>query len=127
MQHPASPLLPEIRLKLGQVYFRNEDYANAETQFATLAKESPASPYAENALFLAGQSAMKTINPDAVGRALELFDQVVKREGPLKLYARQQQAIVQSGLRNEAEAIKLYDIILAAQPPPEPELRYAAH
>ncbi len=125
-QHVESPLLPEVRLKLGQVYFRSEDYANAETQFATLAKESPASPYAENALFLAGQSAMKTINPDAVGRALELFDQVVKRDGPLKLYARQQQAIVQSGLRNEAEAVKLYDIILATQPPPEPELRHAA-
>ncbi len=125
-QHAQSPLLPEVRLKLGQVYFRNEDYANAETQFATLAKDSPASPYAENALFLAGQSAMKTINPDAVGRALGLFDQVVKRDGPLKLYARQQQAIVQSGLRNEAEAVKLYDILLAAQPPPEPELRHAA-
>ena len=126
LRYPASVLLPEIRLKLGQVYFRNEDYANAETQFATLAKENPASPYAENALFLAGQSAMKTINPEAITRALGLFDALVKRDGPLKLYARQQQAIVQSGLRNEAEAVKLYEIILAAQPPPEPELRYAA-
>ena len=125
-QRAESPLLPEVRLKLGQIYFRNEDYANAETQFATLAKESPTSPYAETALFLAGQSAMKTINPDAIGRALGLLDQVVKRDGPLKLYARQQQAIVQSGLRNEGEAIKLYHIILAAQPPPEPELRHAA-
>ena len=126
LRYPASVIIPEIRLKLGQVYFRNEDYANAETQFATLAKESPASPYAENALFLAGQSAMKTINPDAINRALGYFDQVVKRDGVLKLYARQQQAIVQSGLRDEAEAIKIYEIILAAQPPPEPELRYAA-
>ncbi len=126
LNHPASVLIPEIRLKLGEVYFRNEDYANAETQFGTLANETPTSPYAENALFLAGQAAMKTINPGAIDRALGLFDQVVKRDGPLKLYARQQQAIVQSGLRNEAEAIKLYDIILTAQPPPEPELRYAA-
>ena len=124
--NPESTLLPEVRLKLGQVYFRNEDYANAETQFATLAKGNPASPYAENALFLAGQSAMKTINPGAIDRALGHFDEVVKRDGPLKFYARQQQAIVQSGLRNETEAIKLYDIILAAVPPPEPELRHAA-
>ena len=51
---------------------------------------------------------------------------MVKRDGTFKLYARQQQAIVQSGLRNEAEAIKLYDIILAAQPPPEPELQHAS-
>ena len=126
LRYPESILLAEIRLKLGEVYFRNEDYANAETQFGTLAKETPTSPYAENALFLAGQAAMKTINPGAIDRALGLFDQVVKRDGPLKLYARQQQAIVQSGLRNEAEAIKLYDIILAAEPAPERELRYAA-
>ena len=118
-KHPGSSLLPEVRLKLGQVYFRNEDYANAETQFATLARESPTSPYAESALFLAGQAAMKTINTGAIDRALELFDQVVKRDGPLKLYARQQQAIVQSGLGKETEAIKLYDIILAALPAPE--------
>ena len=123
VKYPASVLLAEVRMKLGEVYFRNEDYANAETQFATLSKENPASPYAENALFLAGQSAMKTINPGAIDRALGLFDQVVKRDGPFKLYARQQQAIVQSG-RDEAEAVKLYDIILAAQPPPE--LRHAA-
>jgi tetratricopeptide (TPR) repeat protein len=125
-KHLGSSLLPEVRLKLGQVYFRNEDYANAETQFATLARESPTSPYAESALFLAGQSAMKTINTGAIERALELFNQVVKRDGPLKLYARQQQAIVQSGLGKETEAIKLYDIILAAQPAPDPELRYAS-
>ena len=125
-KHAGSSLLQEVRLKLGQVYFRNEDYANAETQFATLARESPASPYAESALFLAGQSAVKTINTGAIDRALELFDQVVKRDGSLKLYARQQQAIVQSGLGKESEAIKLYDIILAAQPAPDPELRYAS-
>ena len=124
--HPGSSLLPEVRLKLGQVHFRNEDYANAETQFATLARENSTSPYAESALFLAGQSAMKTINTGAIERALELFNQVVKRDGPLKLYARQQQAIVQSGLEKETEAIKLYDIILAAQPAPDPELRYAS-
>jgi tetratricopeptide (TPR) repeat protein len=125
-KHPGTSLLPEVRLKLGQVYFRNEDYANAETQFATLAQENPTGPYAESALFLAGQSAMKTINTGAITRALELFDQVVKRDGPLKLYARQQQAIAQSGLGKETEAIKLYDIILASQPAPERELRYAS-
>ena len=39
---PHSPLLPEVRMKLGQVYFRNErQLANAETQFATLAQETP--------------------------------------------------------------------------------------
>ena len=124
--HPKSPLLNEVRMKLGQVYFRGGNYAAAETQFRTLAQELPASDYAETALFLAGQSAMQSINPGSVDRALRLFDDVVKRGGPLKLYARQQQAIVQAKLGKENEAVILYDAILSAQPAPEPELRYAA-
>lgn len=125
-QRPKSPLVPEVRMKLGQVYFRGEDFANAETQFATLARENPDSPFAETALFLAGQSAIKSINPGAVDRALELFDQVAKREGPLKLFARQQQALVQSRIGKEAEAVTLYDLILGAQPPADRALHFAA-
>ena len=121
---PKSPLTPEVRMKLGQIYFRQPDFPNAETQFVTLAREAPDSAYAETALFLAGQSAMQTINTGAVDRALGYFDEVAKRSGPLKLYARQQQAIIQSRLGKESEAVALDDIILAAQPPPD--LRYAA-
>jgi TolA-binding protein len=124
-KHPQSPLLTEVRMKLGQVFFHSGNFAGAETQFATLAQESPTSGYAETALFLAGQSAMQSINSGSVDRALKLFDDVVKRDGPLKLYARQQQAIVQSKLGKEGEAVTLYDAILSAQPAPEPELRYA--
>ncbi len=97
-KHPKSALLSEVRMKLGQVHFESGNLAAAETQFVTLAQEAPASDYAETALFLAGQSAMQSINPGAVDRALKLFDEVVKRDGPLKLYARQQQAIVQAKL-----------------------------
>jgi len=122
---PRSPLLPEVRMKLGQIFFGTGDHANAETQFTLLARESPASPYAETALFLGGQAATKWIDAGAVDRALALFDEVVKRDGPLKLYARQQQAIVQSKLGNESQAVTIFDAILSAQPPPDAELRYA--
>ncbi len=125
-ERPQSSLIPEVRMKLGQVYFRKDDFANAETQFATLAHEAPESQYAETALYLAGQSAMKSINNGSVDRALGYFDQVVQKEGPLKLYARQQQAIAQSRLDKETETIALYDIILSAQPAPDAELRYAS-
>ena len=124
--HPRSPLLPEVRMKLGQLYVRAGDHSDAETQFTLLAQEQPAGPYAEAALFLAGQSAMREINVGAVDRALAFFDQVVKRDGLLKLYARQQQAIVQSKLGKESEAVVLYDAILTATPAPDAELRSAA-
>ncbi len=125
-EHPGSLQTPEVRMKLGQVHFRREDFANAETQFEALTRESPKSPYLEAALYLAGESAMKLLNPRAVDRALEYFERVVKLDGAFKLYARQEQAIVQSRLGHEDQAIALYDLILAAQPAPAPELHYAA-
>ena len=36
-----SPYLPEVRMKLGQIYSATEDHANAETQFTLLARENP--------------------------------------------------------------------------------------
>ncbi len=123
---PDSRRVPEVRMKLGEVYFRRENFADAETQFDTVAKNPVESGYGETALFLAGQSAMRTINTGSVSRALKYFEQVVDRNGPLKLYARQQQALIQSRSGKEDEAVKIYENILAAQPPPDSELRYAA-
>ncbi|MEP6670936.1 MAG: tetratricopeptide repeat protein [Chthoniobacter sp.] len=123
---PHSTYLPDVRMKLGQIYFSTGDHANAETQFTLLARETPNGAYTETALFLAGQAATKWLDSSAVDRALRLFDEVVKRDGPLKLYARQQQAIVQGKLGKESEAVTIYDAILSAQPPPDPELRFAA-
>lgn len=121
--HASSPLLANVYMKLGQVYFRRGEWLNAETQFERLEHDIPASPLAEAALFLAGQAALKTMN---TARALDNFDKVVKRNGPLKLYARQQQAIIESsGSEKDAvDAITLYDDILASKP--DQELKFAA-
>ncbi len=113
-------------MKLGQTYFGTGDHANAETQFTLLARENPNGSYTETALYLAGQAATQWLDSSAVERALHLFDEVVKRDGPLKLYARQQQAIVQGRLGKQSEAVTIYDAILSAQPPADPELRFAA-
>lgn len=123
---PASVLQPEVRMKLAQIYFRRDDFANAETQFTVLAREQPEGPFAETALFLAAQSALRMIDPTAVDRGLQLLDAVAKRGGALKLYARQEQAIAQGRLGHDEEAIALYDLIISAQPLPSPDLRYAA-
>ena len=119
--YPSSQLhVANVYMKLGQVYFRRGEWLNAETQFERLEHDIPASPLAEAALFLAGQAALKTMNTD---KALDNFGKVVKRNGPLKLYARQQQAIIKSS-GDEEDAIKLYDDILGAKP--DAELKYAA-
>ncbi len=129
-KYSQSPLLPEVLMKLGEVYFRREDFANAETQFAALAKEQsshkPPGPYAETALFLAGRSAtgLGALSPGAIDRALGYFEQVARGNGPLKLYARQEEASIKQSTGHETEAINLYDVILSSDP--DPELRQAA-
>ncbi len=123
-EREGSTLLPEVRMKLGQIYFRREDFANAQTQFEFLATESPSSPLTETALFLAGRSAMRSMNPGGLDRALELFEQVAKLDGPLKLYARQEQAVTKTRLGKETEAIVLYDNILSSKP--DAELKFAS-
>lgn len=120
-RRPASSLIPDVRMKLGEIYFRNGDFANARTQFEIVESQYPDSAYAGAALYLAAQAAQRSMNPD---RALELFEAVAKKNGPLKLYARQEQAALKSRLGDDAEAIILYENVLAGDPPPE--LKYAA-
>ncbi len=125
-QHPASAVLGEVRMKLGEIYFRREDYLSAQEQFETLAREHSDGPHATAALFLAGQCSMKLLNTASLNRALELFGAVVEKRGPLEAHARLHQALVKSKLGAPDDAVKIYDSILSAQPPVEPELRLAA-
>jgi tetratricopeptide (TPR) repeat protein len=70
---------------------------------------------------------MHLMSTVAVDRALAFFEQVInKRDGTLKLYARQEQAAILQRTGHENEAVALYDVILSAQPPPDAELRQAA-
>lgn len=80
----SSPLVADARMKLGQIYFRKEDFSNARNQFELVARQEPDSRFAEGALYLAGQSALKSMNPD---QAILLFDEVARMNGHLKLYS----------------------------------------
>ena len=125
-RHPSSPLLGEVRMKLGEVYFHREDFLKAQEQFETLALKQPDGSYATPALFLAGQCSMKLLNNEALNRALELFGAVAEKHGPLEPHARLQQAIIKNKLGAPDDAVRIYDSILSAPQPVEPELRLAA-
>src|SRR5262249_16946266 len=38
-QHGQSPFAPEVRLKLAELYYRRQDFANAQTQFEIIAQQ----------------------------------------------------------------------------------------
>ena len=117
-KHPASPLLPDVRLKLAETYYRRQDFASAQTQFETLAQQNPSSPIAEKALFFAAQSASQSMGSAALDRALVLFDDVVKRNGELKWAARNEQAVIERKIGQPQEALTLYEEVLQGDAKP---------
>ena len=117
-QHDKSTLLPSVRMKLGEIYFRQEDFANAETQFELLTDEDPKGPLTERALFFAGEAAMGSITAQSLDRAIVLFDRVVQLNGEFKWAARNEEAVIERKLGKPQDALALYDEVLneAARP-----------
>lgn len=111
-KHPESHLLPDVRLKLAETYFRRHDFVGAQTQFEILAQRNPNSPIAAKARFFAAQSAMQTMAPESLDRALVLFEEVVKAGGEFKWAARNQQALIERKLDKPDDALTLYEEVL---------------
>lgn len=117
-QHSLSPFAPEVRMKLAEIYFRRQDFANAQTQFEILAQENPGNSMGENALFFAAESAMSSMGERSLDRAIVLFDQVVRLNGALRWAARNEQAIIERKLGKPQDALVLYDEVLKSDAGP---------
>jgi hypothetical protein len=117
-EHESSGLVSSVRMKLGEMYYRAEDFANAETQFELLAEQNSAGPLTDRALFFAGEAAMSSMAGQSLDRALVLFDRVVQLNGELKWAARNEQAVIERKLGKPQDALVLYDEVLngAARP-----------
>jgi TolA-binding protein len=111
-QHPESRFASDIRMKLAETYYRRQDFANAETQFENLGGQNPSGPIAEKALYFAGESAMSTMGPHSLDRAIELFDRVVQMKGEWRWSARNEQAVIERRLGKPRDALALYDEVL---------------
>jgi hypothetical protein len=111
-EHESSGLVGSVRMKLGEMYYRAEDFANAETQFELLAEQNSAGPFTDRALFFAGEAAMASMAGQSLDRAIVLFDRVVQLNGELKWAARNEQAVIERKLGKPQDALVLYDEVL---------------
>jgi len=118
-KYPTSPLVSDVRMKLAETYYRQQDFPNAQTQFQILAQENPRAGFTEKALFFAAKSAMQSMGAQALDRALVLLDEVVKKNGDLKWAARNQQAVIERKLGKPQDAATLYDEVLQGAARPE--------
>jgi TolA-binding protein len=117
-QHESSSVAADVRMKLAELYYRRQDFANAQTQFQILAQQNPSGPVAEKALFFAAESAMSSMSPHSLDRAIVLFDQVVRLNGGLKWAARNEQAVIERKLGKPQDALSLYDEVLKNEAKP---------
>ncbi|MDQ2918351.1 MAG: tetratricopeptide repeat protein, partial [Verrucomicrobiota bacterium] len=107
-----SPVANDVRLKLAEIYYRQQDFASAQTQFTLLAQQNPNGALTEKAQFFAAQSARQSMATGALERALVLFDEVVKKNGEMKWAARNEQAIIERRLGKNDDALTLYEEVL---------------
>ena len=111
-QHGNSPFASEVRMKLAELYYRRQDFANAQTQFEIIAQQTPDNSLGEKALFFAAESTMASMGEHSLDRAIVLFDQVVRQNGPLRWAARNEQAVIERKLGKSKDALALYDEVL---------------
>jgi TolA-binding protein/thioredoxin-like negative regulator of GroEL len=111
-QHGTSPFALEVRMKLAELYYQRQDFANAQTQFELIAQQTPDNSLGEKALFFAAESAMSSMGEHSLDRAIVLFDQVVRQNGPLRWAARNEQAVIERKLGKPKDALALYDEVL---------------
>jgi outer membrane protein assembly factor BamD (BamD/ComL family) len=111
-QHGQSRFAPEVRMKLAELYYRRQDFANAQTQFEITAQQNPNNSLGEKALFFAAESAMSSMSEHSLDRALVLFDQVVQKNGAMRWAARNEQAVIERKLGKPKDALALYDEVL---------------
>jgi tetratricopeptide (TPR) repeat protein len=117
-QHGLSPFAPEVRMKLAELYYRRQDFANAQTQFEIIAQQNPDDSLAEKALFFAAESAMSSMGEHSLDRAIVLFDQVVQKNGAMRWPARNEEALIERKLGKNKDALALYDEVLKGDAPP---------
>ena len=115
--YPESDFEAEVRFKLGEAYFAEKDYTAAGAQFELIISRFSKSALLEQAYFLAGQSAIRTMNSNSVNGAIEQFEKVVRMKGPLQGYARFEQASIKRNNGAYEEALVLYNDLLEQNPP----------
>lgn len=106
-----------VRMKLGELLYRQGEFATARVELETLARKFPESEYDEPALFLAAQSVSRIPSATATDEAILLFEEVANGNGPIAAEARLEQASLIAAQGKPLEANLVLDKILSSNPP----------
>lgn len=118
-KYPRAPEAPDIAFKTAELHSRAGDHAAAESVLASLAQSQKDPSSAALAKFLAAQAAARSMSAEGAARALTWFDDVAQGTSSLRHRARFEQASMLLRQRRYADALTLYDRLLASAPPPD--------
>ena len=128
--HPESRFVPEVRLKLAESLLASGDVQGARVEFEQLAASSGATDFGRRALFLAAQSASRSMDPSSIDDSLMLLERVAgsTANDQLAWQARLQQGALKNAQNLPLEALAIYDRILSftGEGGPDSEIRAAA-
>ncbi len=113
--HPDSRFVPDVRMKLGEIYYRRGDYLGARSQFGAIADEAPGSELATAAQFYSAQSMARSMDVPAMESAIEIYEAVAKAGGVFGPRARLAQAEVFNSLGRPKEAIGVLDDLIKSR------------
>jgi hypothetical protein len=109
---PTNAQAALVRMKMADAYYRQENFAAARTEYEIVAREHSSSPFADTALYFAGMASLSMLSNEGRETAINLWQQLAERGGPLAISARQQQAQAKRRAGQEEEALKLLDSLL---------------
>lgn len=112
---PDSPREWDVRMKLGEVLARSGNYRAAQTQFEQAGRDATDRNLAASSLYFAADAAARTMDPAAVERSIELYEEVAQSDSPLAARSRLDQATIYNLLGRHEEALVLLER-LAANP-----------
>ncbi len=121
-EFPESPRDAEVRMKLGEMLARSGDYRAAWVEFEQAGRDSQDKLLASSALYFAADAAAKSMDPEAVERSIELFEEVAQSSSPLAARARLDQAVIYNLLGRNDEALVLLDRLATEAKSPEIQL-----
>ncbi|MEZ5384604.1 MAG: outer membrane protein assembly factor BamD [Prosthecobacter sp.] len=110
---PRGLFAPEVHLQIASAHYRDEDFANARTEFEIIARDYPQTPHADTALYFAALCASSVMSEEGRTRAAVIWDELAAKGGPLAVAARLQQAVSQRQQGDHAAALATLDKILA--------------
>ncbi len=118
-KHPDSRFVPEVRLKLAEALLASGDVQGARVEFEQLAASGAGTDLGRHALFLAAQSAARSMDPASIDDSLMLLERIGETGGNDRMVwqARLQEGALKNAQNLPLEALAIYDKVLSSRNP----------